>query len=95
MYQELREKLGENKDLVDEFFYTFMRFEFALKSSIFLNGVDANWDKFALEIKSRFNPGKSQELQHAVDFILKYPPKSSLIVTILFLLKITPILLMI
>lgn len=78
MYQELREKLGKNKDLVDEFFYTFMRFEFALKSSGFLNGVNANWDKFALEIKSKFNPGESKELQEAVDFILNNRPEKQI-----------------
>lgn len=77
--------LSQNMDeeglkIIDRFFITFSRFEFAMKASIVYarqvgNYLEPNWDVFTNVIQANFNPAKTQELQDAVDYILLHPPK--------------------
>ena len=60
------------------FFISFAKFEFALKTSGFaiggLNQVKPDWDSYANSIKDIFNKNKSQKLFEAVDYFLLNPP---------------------
>ncbi len=77
------EKVRFDKSLVFEFFIKFSLFENALKSSGFYkqsgrNGIQPNWDRFAIEIEDEFSriiflPYK-HELNTAVHYFLDFPP---------------------
>lgn len=71
--------------LIQRFFFTFSRFECALKQSIEFaktaqhGGVEADWEKFIKNVKPVFDKNRSLALQEAVDFLLKNPPKKQVI----------------
>ncbi len=76
---------AENKDLIDEFFYTFMHFEYALKSvpkylggNLDLGDAKAEWDDFSRDVTPIFDKNKSKEIQEATDFLLGNPPKKQI-----------------
>ena len=77
---ELYLLLEIDKDLVTGFSVFFSRFEYALKRTIKYavgdeNGVEANWNKFAKENDSGFNPERTSELKSAVNYLQEKPPK--------------------
>lgn len=64
-------------ELATELFQAFSRTEYALKASGFNNGdglAKANWRNFALAVDSLIL-SPSAELQEAIEFLLKTPPK--------------------
>ena len=77
-------KLNVPVDLACEFLAVFARSEFALKAAGFANGnekqAEANWEAFAEAIAKAFDPSKTQELNAAVEYLLKYPPKKQVLI---------------
>lgn len=70
----------EGRVLINEFFITFSRFEFALKASGFATGdeerVLANWETFAAGIRQDFdNSKKSKSVLDAIDYMTQHPPR--------------------
>ena len=66
----------EGQDLILEFFISFSRFEFALKSENFVlgqNHIYADWDRYVGGIS--FDPNTTLELKEAVNYILQNSPK--------------------
>lgn len=74
-----------NKKLVYEFFYTFSRFEFALKSVKFLkqdNGnAEASWDKFAKSIDKDIKDISKydSEFKKSVEYFSNNPPAKQIV----------------
>lgn len=69
--------------LAAEFFRVFARAEYALKASGFNRGdgpAEPDWRAFAVAVEEFISNPPTQELQQAVDFILKAPPKKQFIV---------------
>jgi len=70
-------------ELIHEFFLTFSRFEYALKSAGFYNGseqrIEPSWDKFAGSIRYIFDPKANEELLTAVDYLVSHPPKKQVL----------------
>jgi hypothetical protein len=78
------QKLVLNKDLILRFFIVFSRFEYALKRTGYSksdrnNGAWPNWDKFASELKLRFNSSTTQELKYAINYLKDNPPKKQIL----------------
>jgi hypothetical protein len=77
-------KLNVPPKLAYDFMGVFARGEFALKAASFANGnekhAEADWDGFAKAIANAFDPSKNQELNVAVEYLLKYPPKKQVFV---------------
>jgi len=79
-----------NRELLLDFFLTFSRFECALKNSGFFvkhseqpDGpppAEADWDTFALSLRTVFDPSKSGELQDGCRYLLESPPNKQVIV---------------
>lgn len=73
----------EGQIVMNEFFITFSRFEYALKSSNFVNTdngkVMANWDTFTQSISNSFNTEKNQTLKKAIEYLLDNPAKLQII----------------
>lgn len=68
--------------LAIKLFKTFARFEYALKATGFHNGdgkAQPNWRDFALSIEAQLKTPQTSELQEAINFILKHPPKKQVI----------------
>lgn len=70
----------EEQSLINEFFVTFSRFEYALKASGFATGnnerVNPNWDAFTASIRDSFeNENKSKSIQTAIKYLENNPPK--------------------
>jgi len=69
--------------LIHEFFLTFSRFEYSLKSAGFYNGnenkIQPSWDKFANSIRNVFNPNANEELRNAVEYLVANPPKKQIL----------------
>lgn len=70
----------EGRDLINEFFITFSRFECALKVTGFAKGgeesVQANWETFAAVIRQDFdNSTKSKSVLDALNYITEHPPR--------------------
>jgi len=74
--------LGENKELVDKFIYTFMRFEYSLKSAGFIkqhkNDCSADWNKFARDIAPNFTPS-NPTVKESVEELLRFPPRKQVV----------------
>ncbi len=72
------------KELLFDFFISFAKFEFALKTSGFSNGneksVSPNWDGFASSIKDTFDKSIHEELSKAVDFFIINPPWKQILI---------------
>ena len=66
------------KDLVFNFFISFARFEFALKTAGFSKGngkrVSPDWDVFAKAIATSFDKKTNKKLEEAVDYYMLNPP---------------------
>lgn len=73
----------EGQTLMLDFFITFSRFEFALKTSNFASGdagkVSANWETFIASIRPTFDKNKNVQLTHAVDYLIQHPPRIQMI----------------
>lgn len=73
----------EGQIVMNEFFITFSRFEYALKSSNFVNTdngkVMANWDTFTQSISNSFNTEKNQILKKSIEYLLDNPAKLQII----------------
>ncbi|UPT68030.1 MAG: hypothetical protein M0D57_05040 [Sphingobacteriales bacterium JAD_PAG50586_3] len=69
--------LNWDKQLPYVFFITFSRFEFALKNCKYckIGNADADWNKFAGELKLIFDETKNEELDKAVEYIKNHPPQ--------------------
>src|SRR5690606_25140871 len=68
----------EGRNLIQEFFIIFSRFEYALKACNFINGNDRitpNWDAYVVTISDSFKPDKNEILNEAVKYIIENPPK--------------------
>jgi hypothetical protein len=73
-----------NRDLLLEFFLTFARFEFALKTTGFFRAYPENpkkppaaepdWERFATSLRPSFASARSPELQEACNYLLDAPP---------------------
>lgn len=73
------------KELIFKFFYSFSRFEYALKrSNVFLKGSEKNaepdWDKFAKHYEGNFTSIQSGIVGEAVKYIRSKPPKKQVVV---------------
>lgn len=69
--------------LAEKLFRVFARTEYALKASGFNNGdglAEANWRKFALAVEELIKNPISQELNEAIKFFFKAPPKKQVII---------------
>ena len=67
---------------VTNFYYSFSRSEYALKASDFIldqGEAVPHWDRFANDIKDKFNKDKSIELKESVEYILQNPPKKQIV----------------
>ncbi len=63
-------------------FRKFARFEYALKAAGFHYGegkAKPNWEKYACSIGSTLEKSDTKELQEAIQYILKHPPKKQVI----------------
>ena len=73
----------EGQNIMNEFFITFSRFEFALKSSNYVNTdngkVMANWGTFTQSISNSFNIEKTQILKKSIEYLLEHPAKLQII----------------
>jgi len=79
-----------DKDLLLNFFLTFSRFEYALKSSGFFKRhhpapprrpeAEPDWDRFAVSLRRSFDLGATIELQEACDYLLDSPPNKQIII---------------
>ncbi len=73
----------EGQNIMNEFFITFSRFEFALKSANYVNTdngkVMANWDTFTQSISNSFNVEKTQILKKSIEYLLENPAKIQII----------------
>jgi hypothetical protein len=70
-----------DRELVLDFFLTFARFEFALKSSGFFvrrpeitYEAKPDWDRFADHLREIFKPASNPRLRQACDHLLDNPP---------------------
>lgn len=69
-------------DLSVEVFRVFARFEYALKAAGFHDGegeAKPNWERYACSIGSTLEKPDTKELQEAIQYILKHPPKKQVI----------------
>ena len=69
-------------DLSLRMFRKFARFEYALKATGFHCGegeAKPNWKKYACSIGSTLEKSDTKELQEAIQYILKHPPKKQVI----------------
>ncbi|GEM50767.1 hypothetical protein EB1_05570 [Empedobacter brevis NBRC 14943 = ATCC 43319] len=77
--EQFNQAFNENgRKLIQEFFISFSRFEYALKASDFINGNDRitrNWDAYVVSISSIFDPTKNEILQESVNYLIENPPK--------------------
>ena len=84
-YKQQLEKLlpTANKKRVWLFFLSFLRFEYALKSSGFAvgsaKGVRPAWDRFASKYCDHFDPGSNARLKAACDYFASHPPKKQIL----------------
>jgi len=83
-YHRLLAALKDDKMLlINEFIFTFMRFEYALKGSQYFmaNSTDAkaDWGRFSTDISLTFDKNKSTHLRQSVDFLLNDPPEKQVI----------------
>ena len=73
--------LNIDRNLVTDFFIVFSRFEYALKKTKYIKAdrsgnAEPNWNSFIKDNKAHFESiEKSEELQRAIDYLKKYPPK--------------------
>ena len=76
---------GNLDALVNEFFRTFARFEYALKASEFFrhdgNNAEADWTRFAesAPISGVLDDPVDAGLTEAIDYILDHPPNKQII----------------
>lgn len=87
-YRKLTQRLIRHlheRDLVFEFFFVFSRLEYAVLRRGFIaggnGGVSANWDSFANRHTDDFKQDQSPDLQEAVDYFLKHPPKKQIAIS--------------
>jgi len=83
-YDQLYRCLGIDEHLAAGFFIVFSRFEYALKrtpgyASESTNDVRPDWDKFANDHDARFDRGRTDELETAVDYLLNNPPEKQVL----------------
>jgi hypothetical protein len=72
----------EHKNLINEFYWLFSKFEYALKMSGFHNGngnAKADWRGFAAAIENDFDKNSSEALAKGAEYILKCPPKKQVV----------------
>jgi len=82
-----------DRNLLLTFFLTFSRFEYALKACGFfkrpnsqtdnpLRALEAqpDWDRFAISLRSAFQPNRTEPLKRACEFISDSPPWKQVIV---------------
>jgi len=67
--------LDINREQLFEFFVLYSRYEYALKRAGYIQkDVEANWDKFAKDIKGQFEASTSDQLKSAVKYLRERPP---------------------
>jgi len=69
-------------DLACNFFREFSRTEYSLKAAGYNNGdgkAKADWTKFSLDVEQLIANPTSKQLEDAINFILKAPPKEQVI----------------
>lgn len=73
-----------NRELLLDFFLTFSRFEYALKSSNYFTGssqeAKPDWLRFANSLQGIFQADRNEQLQQAYEYIVDYPPQRQVIV---------------
>ena len=71
------------EQLTYEFLGTFARCEYALKCSGFAKGgqksVEADWDKFAIDIAWHFSRVKAEDFKECVEYLLREPPRKQVL----------------
>ena len=69
-------------DLIQKFFFTFSRFECALKNTpdylMGNNDAKPNWNKFASDISAKFSVKASKDIREAVEYIINKPPRKQI-----------------
>jgi hypothetical protein len=77
-------RLNLDRQLACEFLAVFARYEFALKAVGFADGdareVKASWDRYSRAIDAQFTRLVDEELNLAVDYLLREPPKKQILV---------------
>ncbi len=79
-----------NRDLLLEFFLSFARFEYALKSTGFFvrrpeeplrpPAAEPDWDRFAVSLRDRFDRRRSDDLMEACRYLSESPPNKQVII---------------
>lgn len=80
--RQVDDSIPNGIELIQKFFFTFSRFECALKNTpAYLMGNDEakpNWDVFANSISHSFNYEENKEVKEAVDYIIDEPPRKQM-----------------
>ena len=78
----VEDSIPEGVVLMQNFFFTFSRFECALKNTPkYLTGnteAKPNWDVFANDISQKFNVNVNKKVKGAVDYIIGEPPRKQI-----------------
>ena len=72
----------ELADLASELFYTFARFEYALKASGFHKGegdAQPDWRSFAEEVADLFETSQDEEFKRSVLYMVEHPPNKQIV----------------
>lgn len=82
---DLYAHLHVDKDLVTGFSIMFSRIEYCLKripkyASDRGNSVEANWDDFAKDHDTSFNPKRIKPLENAVEYLTGNPPLKQVLI---------------
>lgn len=80
LLEETFNRMDFDRELVFKFFVVFSVFEHALKDVGFRrvgqnDGVEPDWDDFAISIEGQFDPNDNPELLTAVNYLLNNPPR--------------------
>lgn len=74
-------------DLAFEFWAVFSRMEYALKASGFVTSYDKHgekvltcWSNFAKKYETSFDPKSNDELNEAVNYLIKNPPRKQCLI---------------
>lgn len=78
-----------DRDLLLDFFLSFARFEYALKNTgLYVHHrpsqglpiqAEPDWDRFAVSLRTAFDPRRTTELSHAFDYLTLSPPNKQVI----------------
>jgi hypothetical protein len=77
-----RDRDNSQRELIQEFFMLFSKFEYALKMSGFHNGngnAKADWESFSSSIDDVFLENPSQETSEGIAYFNKKPPRKQVV----------------